>query len=152
MAAIVLTNAYVVFLDGLGNPFDFSDHVSSVSLNTTHEIIDVTPVQTGIIYKEVQAGVGTNEVSFDFFQDFGNDSLEEFFNGKPPYSTMPIRVGTLVECRIRPKNAARSASNPEYQFETLVTSWSSLSAEVGALSTVNVTWPISGEITKNITP
>jgi hypothetical protein len=64
---------------------------------------------------------------------------------------MPIRVGTKVNCRVRPNNAAISASNPEYQFQVLVTDWASLNAQVGALSTMQVSWPISGAITKDIT-
>ena len=151
MAKIVLTNASVVFLDGTGSPYDFSDLISSVSLSTTHDVIDVTPVQEGTIYKEVIAGVGTNSVSFDFYQDFANESLEEFFNGKPPYTIMPIRVGTKVNCRVKPKNEAISASNPEYQFAVLVTDWASLNGQVGGLSTMQVSWPISGAITKDIT-
>ena len=152
MAKIVLTNASVVFLDGGGNPYDFSDLISSVTLSTTHEILDVTPVSNGgRIYKEVIAGVGTNSVSFDFYQDFADESIEEFFNGVPPYTVWPIRVGTKVNCRVRPNNAAISASNPEYQFEVLISDWASLNAQVGALSTMQVSWPISGEITKDIT-
>jgi hypothetical protein len=152
MAKIVLTNARVVFLDGSGSQYDFSDHISSVNLATSHNIIDVTPVAAGqeTIYKEVIAGVGTNSVSFDFYQDFADDSIEEFFNGVPPYTIQPIRVGTKVNCRVRPKNEAISAANPEYRFSVLVTDWTSLSAAVGALSTISVDWPISGAITKVI--
>lgn len=148
MAKIVLTNAYVVF----EGTYDFSDLVSSITLSTVHDILDVTPVQEGIIYKEVIAGVGTNSVQFDFYQDFSNNSLEEFFGGVPPYTTEPNRIGTKVSCVVRPINAPKSASNPEYQFEALVTEWTPLNAAVGQLSTVSVTWPISGEIIKDITP
>ena len=63
MAKIVLTNAYVVF-EGTD---DFSDLISSITLSTVHDVLDVTPVQQGQIYKEVIAGVGTNSVSFDFY-------------------------------------------------------------------------------------
>lgn len=148
MAKIVLTNAYVVF----EGTYDFSDLVSSITLSTVHDILDVTPVQEGIIYKEVIAGVGTNSVQFDFYQDFSNNSLEEFFGGVPPYTTEPNRIGTKVSCVVRPINAPKSASNPEYQFEALVTEWTPLNAAVGQLSTVSVNWPISGEIVKDITP
>jgi hypothetical protein len=146
MAKIVLTDAYVVF-EGTN---DFSDHISSITLSTVHDILDVTPVKEGIIYKEVLAGVGTNSVSFEFQQDFGNNSLEEFFNGKP--GTSLSRVGTKVSCAVRPLNTVISASNPEYRFEALVTEWTPLNAQVGALSTITVNWPISGAITKDITP
>ena len=148
MAKIVLTNAYVVF----EGTTDLSDHISSISLSTVHDILDVTPVQAGVIYKEVIAGVGTNSVSFDFYQDFANNSVEEFFGGVPPYSSEPNRVGTKVSCVVRPLNAPKSATNPEYQFQALVTSWTPLNADVGQLSTISVSWPISGAITKDITP
>lgn len=145
MSKIVLTNAYVVF-EGTN---DFSDLISSITLSTVHDVLDVTPVKTGQIYKEVIAGVGTNSVSFDFYQDFANNSLEEFFNGD---GIAVSRVGTKVSCVVRPLNAPKSQTNPEYQFEALVTEWTPLNAEVGQLSTISVTWPISGAITKDVTP
>jgi hypothetical protein len=148
MAKIVLTNPTVIF----ETTFDFSDFISSITLSTVHDVLDVTPVQQGTIYKEVIAGVGTNSVSFEFFQDFANNSIEEFFGGVPPYTTEPNRVGTKVSCKVRPVNAPISASNPEYQFEALVTEWTPLNASVGQLSTISVQWPISGEIIKDITP
>lgn len=148
MAKVVLTNAYVVF----ENVYDFSDHISSISLSTVHDVLDVTPVKDGVIYKEVIAGVGTNTVSLDFYQDFStgsfNDSVEEFFNSPDSAS----RVGTKVSCKIRPRNEAISATNPEYRFEALVSEWTPLNAATGQLSTISVTWPISGKITKDITP
>jgi hypothetical protein len=148
MANIVLTNAYVVF----EGAYDFSDHISNITISTVHDVLDVTPVQSGIIYKEVIAGVGTNSVSFEFYQDFANNSIEEFFGGVPPYTSEPNRVGTKVSCVVRPINAPKSATNPEYQFEALVTEWTPINATVGSLSTVVVNWPISGEIIKDITP
>jgi hypothetical protein len=145
MAKLVLTNAYVIF----ESVYDFSDHISSISLSTVHDVLDVTPVKDGVIYKEVIAGVGTNSVSFDFYQDFStgsfNNSIEEFFNGAGT-----SRVGTKVSCRVRPVNAPKSASNPEYSFEALVTEWTPLNASAGQLSTISVNWPISGEINKVI--
>ena len=148
MAKIVLTNAYVLF-EGTN---DFSDHIASITLSTVDDILDVTPVKEGTIYKEVIAGVGTNTVSFKFQQDFANNSIEEFFGGEPGNPLMPNRVGTKVSCAVRPINAPISASNPEYTFEALITEWTPLNAAVGALSTINVNWPISGAITKDITP
>ena len=148
MSKIVLTNAYVVF----EGAYDFSDHISNITISTVHDVLDVTPVQSGIIYKEVIAGVGTNSVSFEFYQDFANNSIEEFFGGVPPYTSEPNRVGTKVSCVVRPINAPKSATNPEYQFEALVTEWTPINATVGSLSTITVNWPISGEIIKDITP
>lgn len=148
MAKIVLTNPTVIF----ETTFDFSDFISSISLSTVHDVLDVTPVKDGTIYKEVIAGVGTNSVSFVFYQDFANNSIEEFFGGVPPYTTEPNRVGTKVSCKVRPTNSPISAANPEYQFEALVTEWTPLNASAGQLSTISASWPVSGAITKVITP
>lgn len=153
MAKIVLTDAYIAFggviSTGIGG-VDFSDHVSSVTLSTVHDVLDVTPVKEGTIYKEVIAGVGTNSVSFDFYQDFSNNSLEEFFGGVPPYTVEPNRIGTKVTCFVRPTSLPISASNPEYRFNVLVSEWAPLNGETGGLSTISVNWPISGEIEKYI--
>jgi hypothetical protein len=125
MSKLVLTNATVVF-EGV---YDFSELISSITISTVHDILDVTPVKDGVIYKEVIAGVGTNSVSFEFYQDLSTEygtgttlTLEEFFNG---YTTgggspVPSRVGTKVSCAIRALNAPISNINPEYQFEALV--------------------------------
>jgi hypothetical protein len=152
MAKIVLTNVQVVF-EGV---YDFSDLISSVTLSTVHDVLDVTPVKDGVIYKEVIAGVGTNSVSFEFYQDFTTEygsgttlTLEEFFNG---YTGVSSRVGTKVACAVRPLNTVISSTNPEYRFDALVTEWTPLNASVGGLSTISVNWPISGAITKDVTP
>lgn len=152
MAKIVLTNVQVVFEEA----YDFSDLISSVTLSTVHDVLDVTPVKDGVIYKEVIAGVGTNSVSFEFYQDFTTEygsgttlTLEEFFNG---YTGVSSRVGTKVACAVRPLNTVISSTNPEYRFDALVTEWTPLNASVGGLSTITVNWPISGAITKDVTP
>ena len=152
MAKIVLTNVQVVFEE----VYDFSDLISSVTLSTVHDVLDVTPVKDGVIYKEVIAGVGTNSVSFEFYQDLSTEygtittlTLEEFFNG---YTSVPSRVGTKVACAVRALNAPISATNPEYRFDALVSEWTPLNASVGGLSTITVNWPISGAITKDVTP
>jgi hypothetical protein len=151
MSKLVLTNATVVFED----VYDFSDLISSLTISTVHDVLDVTPVKDGVIYKEVIAGVGTNSVSFEFYQDLSTEygtstllTLEEFFNG---YTSVPSRVGTKVACAVRALNAPISSINPEYRFDALVSEWTPLNATVGGLSTITVNWPISGAITKDVT-
>ena len=55
-------------------------------------------------------------------------------------------------CRVKPDTGTISAQNPEYRFQTLISEWTPLNAGVGELSTAQVQWPISGPITKDITP
>lgn len=143
MAKIVLTNAYVV-VSGL---YDISDYVSSISLATTHDLIETT--QMNDVYKTVIAGLGQNQVSFEFHQNYADNGLEEIINGT---SLANSKVGTAVSIEVRPVNAIVSASNPKYTFNALISEWQPISGAAGELATVSVTWPISGPITKSITP
>lgn len=150
MAKIVLTNANVTFQAlnfavsppvPVGSVYDFSDHISSISLATSHVIQETTEV--GQNYKRVIAGLGTNTVNFEFYQDFATNSVEDII-----YDWIAARV----LCRIKPLNAPISSTNPEYEFQVLISDWTPLNAGVGQISTINVNWPINGEIIKNITP
>jgi hypothetical protein len=141
MPRLVLNNAYVLFASN-----DISEFVTQIELKTSVDIIDTTRI--GSQSRTRQAGVFDNSVTFQFNQDYANDSLEELVNGTSMANTT---VGTTVQMQIRPVNAAVSANNPKYTFNAVITEWQSVSGELGSLSTVQVSWPISGNITKSIT-
>ena len=142
MAKVVLTNPRVILgpADFSGG-VDLSDHITSLSINTNFDLVEVTNV--GDIAKKMVAGLEDNSVTFEFQQDFASLSVEDVI--------YPFR-GLNLGCKVRPVNAAISATNPEYQFKCVVSQWSPLSGGVGDLATVQVQWPIYGEITKDITP
>lgn len=137
MAKIVLTNAYIS-LAGV----DISSFARSVTISTTYETIDTTKV--GDSDRSVIAGVATNSITLDLMQDFASSQLEQLIY--PTNATK--KLGTTVAMEVRPQNATVSATNPKYTFNAVITSWSSINAAVGALSTIQVTWPISGAISK----
>lgn len=141
MPRLVLNNAYVLFASN-----DISEFVTQIELKTSVDIIDTTRI--GSQSRTRQAGVFDNSVTFQFNQDYADDALEELINGTSMATTT---VGTTVAMQIRPVNAAVSASNPKYSFNAVITEWQSVSGELGALATVQVSWPISGNITKSIT-
>ena len=150
MAKLVLTNADITFqaLDfsvtppvPVGSVYDFSDHISSITLATNHEIVETTEV--GQTYKRVIAGLGTNTVNFEFYQDFATNSVEDII-----YDWIAARV----LCKVKPVSAPTSTTNPEYEFQVLITDWTPLNAGVGQIATINVNWPINGAIIKNTTP
>jgi hypothetical protein len=145
MSKIVLTNGYVALTSG-PTTFDISEFVSAITLSTTHDLIETT--QMNDIFKTVIAGLGQNSVSFQFYQDFGDanaySGLEQVIY---PF------IGTAVTCTVKPVGSATTSSfNPQYSFGVLISEWQPLSGAVGELSTASVTWPISGAITKTITP
>lgn len=133
MARIVLTNASVVF----GTSNDLSDHIASVVINTSYDIVETTAF--GNTAKTRIAGLADNSVSFEFHQDFASGSVESII--------YPL-LGTAVTIKVKPDAGTTSATNPQYAFSALISEWTPLNGSVGELSTASVTWPVSGAITK----
>jgi hypothetical protein len=140
MPRLVLTNAYVVFASN-----DISQYVTSVGLSTSVDVIETTGL--GSSARTRVGGLFDNSLTLELNQDFADNALEELVNGT---SLATTTVGTTVAMEIRPVNGAVSASNPKYTFNALISEWQPLSAAVGELATISVTWPISGAITKVI--
>jgi|688.fasta_scaffold82869_4 hypothetical protein len=143
MAKLVLTNAKVTIAGT-----DLSDHIASISLATQYDLVETT--QFGQTSKQFVAGLAANTITFEFYQDFQAGSVESII--------YPL-LGTATTCRIKPIDAARSADNPEYIMDgtngsgrILISEWQALNAAVGEITTVSVTWPISGDVIKLTTP
>jgi hypothetical protein len=132
MARLVLTNCYVVF-----GSTDLSDHISSISLNSTYDIVETTAF--GQTAKTRVAGLADNSVTFEFHQDYATSSVEQ---------TIYPLLGTAVTVTVKPVNTATSAVNPQYSFSALISEWTPLNGAVGELATVSSSFPISGAITK----
>jgi len=135
MARIVLTNAYVLF-----GSTDLSDHISSVSLSSTFDIVETTAF--GQTSKTRVAGLADNSVTLEFHQDYATSSVEQ---------TIYPTLGTAVTIAVKPANATTTAINPQYSFSAVVSEWTPLNGAVGELATASVSWPISGGITKTTT-
>jgi hypothetical protein len=133
MARIVLTNASVVF----GTSNDLSDHIASVTINTSYDIVETTSF--GSTAKTRIAGLADNSVSLEFHQDFASGSVESII--------YPL-LGTAITIKVKPNADTVTATNPQYAFSALISEWTPLNGAVGELATASVTWPISGVITK----
>ena len=132
MPRIVLTNASVTFAST-----DVSSYVSSITLSTSLDVVDTTSF--GNTARTRVAGLADNQVTIEFFQDFGSGLLESII-----YPT----IGTSAAMVVKPVAGSTTATNPSYSFNALVSEWQPLSGAVGELATASVTWPISGAITK----
>ena len=137
MARLVLTNAYVV----LGASSDISDHVASITLSTSYDIVETTAF--GDSAKKRVAGLADNSLTLELHQDYAASSIESII--------YPL-LGTAVAFEVRPVNTTVAATNPKYTGSVLVTEWTPLNGSVGELATASITWPISGAITKSTTP
>jgi hypothetical protein len=138
MAALVLTNAYVTI-----NSVNLSDHITSITINTTDDVIDTTAF--GSTARTRVAGLGDNSVTIEFQQDYAAANVEATIN-----TSGSSLVGTTTTIVVKPNGNTTSATNPSYTFSALVSEWQPLNGAVGELATASVTWPISGEITKAV--
>ena len=131
MAKLVLTNPAIT-IGGV----DLADHVASVSLNQSFADIATTAFGSTAVTRV--AGLGDHSVSIDFHEDFAASEV---------HATIASAVGTSVAVTIKPVDDTTAATNPEYQFNVLVTEWPLLNGAVGDLATASVTWPVTGDIT-----
>jgi hypothetical protein len=136
MARIVLTDVDVTIAS-----VNLSDHIASVTLSTSADAVETTAF--GQDSRTRVGGLKDNSVTLDFHQDFAASEVE---------ATIYPLIGTVASVNIKPTSGVIAADNPEYQFQALVTEWTPLNGAVGELATASVTWPISGDITKDVTP
>jgi hypothetical protein len=140
MARLVLTNVEVV-IGGV----DLSNHVASVTLGSTYDVLDTTAFAGGNVpaaARERTAGLVDNSLTLEFHQDFDTASVEQ---------TIYPLLGTLTSVQVQPVvSVTQGPTNPKYTFQALVSDWTPLNGAVGELATASVTWPISGPITKTI--
>ena len=146
MARIVLTDVEVTFqAAGAVSATDISDHVASVTLGSTYDVLETTAFAGGNVPQAAKTrtpGLVDNSVTLEFHQDFAASSIE---------ATIYPALGTVAAITVRPTTGAVSATNPEYQFNAVVSEWTPLNGAVGELATASVTWPITGAIVKDVT-
>lgn len=138
MARIVLTNAFITI-----NSVNLSDHIKSVTLTTTDDVIETTAF--GSSARTRVGGLADNSVAFEFDQDYAASSVEATIN-----AAGASLVGTVTAVVVKPNGATTAADNPAYSFNCLISEWTPLNGAVGELATASVTWPISGAITKAV--
>lgn len=117
-----------------------SSSIASVTLDITTDEIETTSF--GSTYRTRIGGLKDASVSFDFHQDFAAGAVDALL--------YPL-MGSTVAVKISPTSGTISATNPEYQFNALVTQYQPFAGAVGDLATLSVTWPVSGEVVRDVT-
>ena len=133
MGKQVLTNVNVT----VGGT-DISAYVAAVTLQTTAEDKDTTSM--GSTGKTRLQGLVDSSVALSLFQDY--PTIEKLFWDA-------FTAGTAVTVVVKPNgSAAASSANPSYTFSALPVSWTAVGGAIGDVATADITWPISGTITK----
>lgn len=120
------------------------DHVTKVKnlvLNVQAEQLDTTNMSSAG-WKEMIGGLKGGSVSLNLIDDFADNDLDEDLFGI---------IGTVVAMTCKPTGSAISVTNPEFQFNVLITEWM-FGGGVGELGAKSLTWPITGAVTRDVTP
>ena len=122
MAVLVLTDAHVSI-----NSVDLSDHVRSVTLEYEAEILDKSAMGVGSTRTHI-AGLLNWSVQVEFNQDFANGEVDSTLFGLMGAAAFPIAIRPV-------KSSGISTSNPEYQGDAVLESYTPLGNSVGELAT-----------------
>ena len=134
MAKLVLTNSTVSL-----NGQDISSSVAAITISTSAAEVPTTNFGSGGAVTRV-SGLIDNSVTLSMHNDYNAiDGL-----------IFPLIGSTAVTMIIKAGTAAVSTANPSYTFSVLCTEWTPVNVAVGELNTADVTWPISGTITKAV--
>jgi len=130
MAKLVLTNAFI----SIGGT-DVSTAVASVQIETAADEIETTSF--GSTGKTRVGGLLDTTLSLSMHNEYS--SIEGLI--------YPL-IGSTTTVIVKPNGTAVGTANPSYTMLALVTGWNPINGAVGELNTADVSWPISGTITK----
>lgn len=134
MAKQVLLNCYVEI-----NSVDRTANVAKVELEDTFEEKETTNYASGGA-KEVLAGLESGSVGITFKNDYAASALD---------SAMWALRRSLVTIKVRPeKDSIVSSANPQYSCSILINSWKPIAGAVGDVAEVDVTYPMSGVMSR----
>jgi hypothetical protein len=124
------------------NSVDMSARVAAVELPIDADDLDTTNFGSAG-WRERIAGLAGGTMKVKFNDDFAASTVDDLLWAR-------FRLATAVN--VRPTNGAISATNPEWQFSVIVNSFTFVAGSVGALATKDLTWPITGAVTRDTTP
>jgi hypothetical protein len=130
LAKLVLTDANIT----LGGT-DISSDVAAVTISSTSAEVETTAFGQGAVTRV--GGLKDNSVTLSIHNEYS--SIEGLI--------YPL-IGSTATIVVKPNGTAVGTANPSYSATVLVTEWTPVNGAVGELNTADVTWPISGTITK----
>jgi hypothetical protein len=136
MALLVFTDAFVSI-----NAVDLSDHVKSVKLALSVNAQESTAMGSGT--KTNIAGLKEWSVDVEFFQDYAASNVD---------ATLFALIGAAAfAIDIRPvKTGGRSATNPSYTGNAILTNYQPVTAQIGQLGTTQAQLVSAGALSRQI--
>jgi hypothetical protein len=119
------------------NGTNLSTNLNQVELALESDDLEVTAF--GGTFRERIGGLKTGSLTLQFMQDFGASSVD---------ATIFPLFNTLATVVITPTSGTVTATNPSYTAICLVNQYSPANAQVGDLSTLSISWPTSGTVSR----
>jgi hypothetical protein len=114
-----------------------SSYLTQVELKTTAN--DITTTTFGNTWVTRVAGLKEGSLTLQFNQDYAASAVD---------ATLWPLLGTNATVAIRPTSSAISSSNPSYTAVVVVTDYTPVSGQIGDLSTLSITLPTSGTVSR----
>ncbi len=133
MAVLVLKNSFVSI-----NGVDLSNHVKSVTINYSAEILEKTAMSANS--KQRIAGLKDWSVDIELNQDFVAASVDA--------TLFPLVGAAAFPVIFRPDAAVVSATNPQFSGNALLESYPPISGSVGEVAVASVTLQGDGDLTR----
>lgn len=137
MAKKVYLNCYVE----LGGT-NVTDYVASAGWDDDYEEVDLTTYGSGGA-KEVGGGLESGKLDLKFKNDYAGGALDAIM--------WALRSRTPQTWKVRPeKDIVVSSANPQYSGNVLIKGWK-FGGQVGSAADVDVSYPLSGTVTRSTT-
>lgn len=120
------------------NASDLTQWCAKVELNDEFEDKETTTFASGKA-KEYLGGLESGDIGITFKNDFAAAALD---------AIMWALRRTVVTWTVRADAGAVTTSNPQYGGSILINKWTPISGSVGDVAEVDVTFPLSGPMTR----
>lgn len=133
MAKLVLTDVNVSV-----NGTALGSSIAQVELAVESDDVETTSFG-GNGWRTRVGGLKQANVTLSFMQDYAAGAVD---------ATLWPLLNTIATVVVLPNGSAVGATNPSYTFTALVNSISPVNGAVGDLATFDVTWPVTGSVTR----
>jgi hypothetical protein len=135
MGSFVLKDAFTTI-----NAVDLSDHVKSIKVNYKAGEADDTAMGDDSVSRLAALKDFSLEITWN--QDFAASEVDA--------TLFPLVGAAAFAIIIRPTSAAKSATNPEYTGNCILTEYTPLDGTVGDLAKATTSMPGSGDLARGV--
>ena len=116
---------------------DYSANINQVEISVSADEVETTAF--GSSWRTSTTGLKSGTFTVSFHQDYAAAAID---------SALWSLFGSAATVVVKPNGTAVGAANPSYTFVANINNLTPVTGAVGDLAVQNVTWPISGAVTR----